>query len=82
MVRAFILPVGFATDAFGDLADRAAAATLRARKGITHLANASAFRAQNFPALRARHKRGFIYTAGHELVDQHQPPLARLDSFL
>ena len=43
MIRALLHPVGLATDALRDLADRAAAATIRTRERIAQLANAGAF---------------------------------------
>lgn len=45
MIRAFLIPVWFAADTFGDLADRAAAATVGTRKGVAYLTNAGALRA-------------------------------------
>ena len=43
VIRALLHPVGLATDALRDLADRAAAATIRTRERIAQLANAGAF---------------------------------------
>lgn len=81
MIRAFLLPVGFATDALRDPADRAAAAAVRARKTIAYLTNTGALWTVNFPAPRACQERGFIDTVGHEAGDLFQP-LSCIDSFL
>ena len=81
MVRALLLPDRFATDAFRDPADRAAAATVRARKGIAYLTNTSALRAHNFPTPRAYQECGFVDAVGHEAGDPLQP-LSCPDSFL
>ena len=81
MIRAFLLPLGLTPDAFGDPASRAAAATVRAGECIAYFTNASALRAQNFPALEACQKCGFVNSMGHEAGDRFQPPSC-LDSFL
>ena len=61
--------------------DTAATATIRARKGIAHLTDTSAFRAQEPSAQRARHECRFVGSAGHEPCDPFQP-LSCDDSFL
>ena len=81
MIRAFLLPLGLAPDAFRDLASRAAAATVRTGKCIAYFTDASAFRAQSFPTSKARQKGGFINTVGYEACDRFQPPTC-LDSIL
>lgn len=81
VVRALLISDRFATDAFRDLADRAAAATVRARKGIAYLTNTSALRAQNIPTPRACQECGFVDAARHEAGDPRQP-LGCRDSFL
>lgn len=45
MIRALLLSVRLAADAFRDLADWAAAATVMATKGIAYLTNTGALRA-------------------------------------
>ena len=81
MIRALLHPVGLATDALRDLADRAAAATIRTRVRIAQLANAGAFGAYKSPAPKALQECPFVDTVGHEPGDFVQP-LRCLDSFL
>ena len=47
VVRAFLIPIEFATDTLREMADTAAAATLRARKGVAFLADPGAIWAHN-----------------------------------
>lgn len=81
VIRALLLPFGFANDAFRDPAGRAAAATVGARKGIAYLTNTCALRAYNFPAPKACQECGFVNAVGHEAGDPLQP-LTCPDSFL
>ena len=81
MIGALLHPVGFATDALRDIADWAAAATIRTRERITQFANAGALGANNSPAPKALQERALINTVGHKPGDFVQP-LRCLDSFL
>ena len=81
MIGTCIIPIGLAKNAFRDLADRAAAATLRASKAVAYLADTGALWTSNFPASRASHESRFIDTVCREACDFFQP-LSYPDSFL
>ena len=81
MIRTCIILIGLAKNAFRDLADRAAAATLRASKGVAYLADTGALWTSNFPASRASHESRFIDAVCHEACDFFQP-LSHPNSFL
>lgn len=73
MIRAYLFPVRFATEALRNLADRAATATVRTRQRIAYLANTGALGAQDSCASIARQECGFVDAVGHEAGDFLQP---------